>query len=186
MSREAVPLRSAGTRPARHGAHSAAREEDLDRDAVTGAYTPTFAAARAELLDHADRLVPGHEREPGEELSGELLVVGAAQPTRLDPQQAVVVADLRERERARVEPRAAARALGRARRRRFVTCATSCERRHSSRRDERPRALPLGRERDVEEQRVVRGGGRGPASRPGARRRAPPGSTPPGCRRGSR
>src|SRR5581483_12254655 len=51
-----------------------------------------------------DRLVAGHEGKPGREGAGVLLVVGAAQPARLDSQQPVVVADLGEVELARHQP----------------------------------------------------------------------------------
>jgi hypothetical protein len=44
--------------------------------------------------------VAGDEGEAGRQGAGVLLVVGAAKPARLDAQQAVVIADVRQRELA--------------------------------------------------------------------------------------
>ena len=57
------------------------------------------AAAGAELLDDPDGLVPGDEGPAGVQLAGVLLVVGAAEAARLDPEEPVVGADLGERRR---------------------------------------------------------------------------------------
>ena len=82
--------------PARHCVARAARLEHLDRDAVARLHAPTLGGPRSDRLDHADGLVAGNEGEPGREGAGVLLVVGAAQATRLDAQEPVVVADGRD------------------------------------------------------------------------------------------
>ena len=99
-------MRSAGTHRRCKPAH-ATRQEDLDRDAVALAHTPPGRGARADALDDADRLVTGYEGEAGEQLAGELLVIGAAEPARLDAQQPVVVTDLGESELTRSRARVA-------------------------------------------------------------------------------
>src|SRR5581483_4161391 len=61
----------------------AARLEHLDGDPVTDRDTPSRRGERTDRLDRADDLVPGHEREAGGQVTGELLVVRAAQAARL-------------------------------------------------------------------------------------------------------
>jgi hypothetical protein len=77
-------------RPAR-----AARLEDLDRDAIAGGYAPPLSGSRADDLDDPDHLVAGNERETATQDAGVLLVIGATESARLDPQQPGIVADLR-------------------------------------------------------------------------------------------
>ena len=57
-----------------------------------------------ELFDDADRLVAGDERSTRMELTGVLLVIGAAQAARLHDEEAVVGTDRREGEAALDEP----------------------------------------------------------------------------------
>ena len=90
----ARPLRSQRRySPARQASHSR-----HDRNTSTATRCPSTRPSaqppRADLLDHADGLVTGDESVPRMELAAVLLVVGAAQPAGLDPEQRVVVADL--------------------------------------------------------------------------------------------
>jgi acyl-CoA thioesterase-2 len=71
--------------------------EDLHRHALALGHTPTRGCVRADLVDDPDRLVARHEREAAVELTGVLLVVGAAEAARLDAQQRVVDTDARPR-----------------------------------------------------------------------------------------
>jgi hypothetical protein len=80
------------------GAAGATRLEDLDRHAIAGVHIPSRRRVGPDLLDDPDRLVTGNEREPTVELTGVLLVIGAAQPAGLDPKYRVVVADVGNRE----------------------------------------------------------------------------------------
>jgi hypothetical protein len=70
--------------------------EHLHGDAVAGLHAPTLGRFWTDGLDHADRLVTGHEGEAGGERAAVLLVVGAAQTARLDPKESVVVAHVRQ------------------------------------------------------------------------------------------
>jgi hypothetical protein len=90
----AVAVVAAGTGVARP-----ARLEHLQGDAISLLDAPALAGALPELLHDAHRLVPRDERAAGVELAGVLLVVGAAQAARLDQEEPVVGADLREVER---------------------------------------------------------------------------------------
>jgi hypothetical protein len=77
----------------RHYGHSIARR-----------HPPPLGRRGADIVDHAHDLVAGHEGPRHPDPTGELLVVGAAQPAGLDPQQAVIVANLRNGEAACLEP----------------------------------------------------------------------------------
>jgi len=81
-----------------------ARQEHLDRDAITFAHTPTSRGPPSDLFDDTDGLVAGNERETRKELAGELLMVCAAQTARFHAQQPIVVTNLRQREVASREP----------------------------------------------------------------------------------
>jgi hypothetical protein len=69
----------------------ATRLEHFHRDAVAGNDAPLSRRDVADALDDTNGLVPGDEREPGGQVPGVLLVVGAAQPARLDAKQRVVL-----------------------------------------------------------------------------------------------
>jgi hypothetical protein len=88
-----APLVRAGTA----GATGSARQEHLDRHPVAGPDAPSSGRATADLFEDADGLVTGHERIAREEITGELLVIRATQPTSFDAEDAVVVTDLRDR-----------------------------------------------------------------------------------------
>jgi hypothetical protein len=76
----------------------AARQEDLDRDAISFTNVPAPRGAVSDAVDHTDRLMTGYERVSRKQLTGVLLVIGSTQTARFYPQQCVVVADRRERE----------------------------------------------------------------------------------------
>src|SRR5205814_9898 len=78
--------------------------EDLDRDAIARLHAPRLRSQRPDPLDDTDRLVARHEREPDGQRAAPLLVVGAAEATRLDPEHRVVIADRRHREVALAQP----------------------------------------------------------------------------------
>jgi hypothetical protein len=80
------------------GGAGAARQEHLDGDTVARPDAPALGRPVADRLDHPDRLVTRHEREAGRDRAGVELVVGAAEAARLDPQDAVLVADLGQRQ----------------------------------------------------------------------------------------
>src|SRR5262249_23163116 len=96
---EAVPL-AALVRARAAGVADAARLEHLHRDTLAAPDAPPAGRCLADRTDHAHRLVPGHEREAGRQVTRVLLVVGAAQPARLDAQQGIVVAGLGDGELA--------------------------------------------------------------------------------------
>jgi hypothetical protein len=77
--------------------------EDLDRDSIADLYAPPLRRPITDALDDADRLMPWDEREARRQMTGVLLVIGTAQPTRLDPQQAVVITERRQRQLVRYE-----------------------------------------------------------------------------------
>ena len=85
----ATPVFALGARGAR-----TARLEHLDRDPVASSDAPTPSRSWTDLFEYAHGFVTGHELESAVELAGVLLVIGAAQPAGLDPQQRVVGADL--------------------------------------------------------------------------------------------
>ena len=93
---EAVP-RASPVHARAAGVARAARQEDLDGNAVAGTDAPARRRGRADSFEDADRLVAGHERVTREEFPGVLLVIGSAQTTRLDAQQRIVVTDLGQR-----------------------------------------------------------------------------------------
>ena len=120
--------RSAGRRRPRQASHVAARLEHLDGDPIAGLATPHRSAARAPTCSMMPTTSwPGMNGVPGADVPGVLLVVGAAEPARLDAQQPVVVADVGEsnrrnsnrrgrgeherRRRSRAHPAKAARAV---------------------------------------------------------------------------
>ncbi len=76
-----------------------AGQERFDRDPVAGAEPPALGRARADLVDHAHRLVAGDERvldaDRRVELPPVLLDVGTADAAGLDAQECVVVTDAR-------------------------------------------------------------------------------------------
>src|SRR5207248_8267060 len=74
-----------------------ARLEHLHRDPIADLHAPTLRGPRADGLENTHRLVAGHEGEPGGEGAGVLLVIGAAQPARLYPQDPVIVTHIRQR-----------------------------------------------------------------------------------------
>lgn len=82
------------------GSALAARHEHLDSDPVAKRDAPAFEGVAAGPLDNADDLVTGDETERRREVTGVLLVVGAAQTARLDAEDPVVLADLGERKAA--------------------------------------------------------------------------------------
>jgi len=88
--------RARSTRPARLERH--------DGHAVARRHVPPLGRGGADIVDHAHDLVAGYEWPRHPDPAGELLVVGAAQPAGLDPEQAVVVADPRNGEAACLEP----------------------------------------------------------------------------------
>ena len=75
------------------------RLEHLHGHPVTRLHPPALRRGGADRFDDPDGLVARDERAAGMQLAGVLLVVGAAQPARLDPQETVVIADLGQRER---------------------------------------------------------------------------------------
>ncbi|MNL39344.1 hypothetical protein D3C87_1616190 [compost metagenome] len=75
----------------------AARDDWLDRDAITFPHTPTLGRRGPDALDESHDFVAGNDRHassPITEVTEPLLIVGAAQTTGFDPQHGVVVADL--------------------------------------------------------------------------------------------
>ena len=72
--------------------------EDLDRHPIPRGHPPPLRRPRADRFDDPDRLVAGDERESAREFAGVLLVVGSAQPARLNPNQRVVVAECGQRD----------------------------------------------------------------------------------------
>jgi hypothetical protein len=81
-----------------------ARQKDLDGDAVALGHTPPRRGTFADGVDDADRLVARDEGEAGRQRARVLLVIGAAEPARLDAEEAVVGADVGEREVTRCQP----------------------------------------------------------------------------------
>src|SRR6266851_5567481 len=74
----------------------AASQPRLDRDPVALLETPSARRLSADFLDHADRLMPRHDRQlqaHAVELAVVLVDVAAANSARLDAHQGVVVAD---------------------------------------------------------------------------------------------
>jgi hypothetical protein len=76
------------------GRAAATREENLDRDAVAGLHPPATGCARSDLLDDPDRLVTRHIGKACGKHTGELLVVGPAEPACLYTKEPVVFAHL--------------------------------------------------------------------------------------------
>ena len=93
-----VPLAVALVSPPA-GIALAARLEHLQGHAVTALHAPALRGTVAELLHDPDGLVAWDEGPAGVELAGVLLVVGAAQPARLDAEEPVVGPDPGEVER---------------------------------------------------------------------------------------
>src|SRR5690606_28199877 len=82
----------------------AARHDHLERHAVARLHAPALGGALADLLDDPHRLVPRDRRPAAHpEVAAVGLDVAAADPVRLDPQQPVVGADRRARERAQLD-----------------------------------------------------------------------------------
>lgn len=81
-----------------------ARLEDLDRDPVPGGQPPPLRRPAPDRLDYSNGLVAGYECEPTTQFSGVLLVIGSAQPARLNADQPVVVADIEQRQRLQFQP----------------------------------------------------------------------------------
>ena len=68
----------------------AAGLEHLDRHPLADPDTPGLRGAVSDRLYDPHRLVPRDERQPAGQHTGELLVIGAAEPACLDPEQGVV------------------------------------------------------------------------------------------------
>jgi hypothetical protein len=81
----------------------AARLEHLDRDTIADLHAPSLGRTRADALDDAHGFVPGDEGEARGQVPGVLLMICAAEPTRLDAQKAVVVTQPRQLEFSRHE-----------------------------------------------------------------------------------
>jgi hypothetical protein len=71
--------------------------EHLDGHPVAGGHTPTLCRSGADGVDGSDGLVTRNERKPARELAGVLLMVGPAQRAGRNPNQRIVVAEVRER-----------------------------------------------------------------------------------------
>jgi hypothetical protein len=67
-----------------------ARDQHLDGHAVPHVHAPARRGAVADGLDHAERLVPGHQREGDRQHALVLLRVAPADAARLDAQQRTV------------------------------------------------------------------------------------------------
>src|SRR5690606_14076179 len=82
----------------------AARHDHLERHPVARLHAPALGGALADPLDDPHRLVPRDRRPAAHpEVAAVGLDVAAADPVRLDPQQPVVGADRRARERAQLD-----------------------------------------------------------------------------------
>src|SRR5581483_9365900 len=80
-----------------------APDERLDRDPIADVDAPPLRRTVADLLDHAERLVPGNEREPDREHARVLLGVASADPARLDAEEPAVRVDVGNREVPKLE-----------------------------------------------------------------------------------
>ena len=81
-----------------------AGQEHLDGDPLALLDAPSLEGALARADDGADDFVAGDEWPPREQLAAVLLVVGAAKPARLDPQDARVRARVGDVEVSQRQP----------------------------------------------------------------------------------
>ena len=77
--------------------------DDLDGDPSTGGEAPPRRRLMADLVDDAHDLMAGNELEGRFDVAGELLVVGPAEPTRLDAEDGVAGAHTGKRQSASLE-----------------------------------------------------------------------------------
>src|SRR5207237_3849999 len=85
-------------------AAAGAGPEDLHRHPLALRHPPSLGGPGAERLEAPHHLVARDEGEGAGEGAGVLLVVGAAEPARLDPQDPVALAQIGERKPSGPEP----------------------------------------------------------------------------------
>src|SRR5438034_3586846 len=81
----------------------AAANDRLDRDAIADVDAPALRRPVADALDHAERLVPGHQGQADGKDAGVLLGVAPADAARLDAQKRAVVVDVGDGQLAQLE-----------------------------------------------------------------------------------
>src|SRR5439155_1271673 len=81
----------------------AAADDRLDGDAIADVHAPALRRPVADALDHAERLVPGHDGQADGQDARVLLRVAPADTARLDTQQRAVVVDVGDGQLAQLE-----------------------------------------------------------------------------------